>query len=215
MSGILKLRWAALIVMLICNASYAQDSYQASVNEGFGIRVSAVGDIWKGAVITDRFVTNAGLDLTAAYGFTENIGIFGGYQYLFPSGLDAKEIGYLIYTENVRHQNFTAGLKYFAGSPSQKMRVSVGAGLMFAQTVTEIFQDQHDIYLDVRLKGLGFHGGVGIDYFLSPFFSTALNLSYNAGKYRSSEYLGITYKESLKWSRIQCSLGINYHFAGR
>ena len=192
-----------------------QENYQASTNDGFGIRISFLADLWKGEVITDKSTFGPGIDLTATYGLGEHVGIFAGYQNIFPAKLSAAEIGYLIYTDNVKHQNFTGGLMFHLGSPASKLRYTILAGLMYGQATTEILQDQFDILLDIKLKGLGFHSGIGLDYFISPFLSTSLFVNYNSGKYKSSEYLGITYKESLKWSRPQISLGINYHFAGR
>jgi|GEM_PF-1796992 len=208
-----------IIIYLLLNifaiSSNAQDSYQASTNEGFGIRISVLADFWKGEIITDKSAFGAGLDVTASYGITERIGIFAGYQQIFPAKLKANEIGYLIYTDNVRHQNLTGGLMLHLGAPSSRLRYTILAGLMYGQAITEIIQDQFDILLDIKLKGLGFHSGIGLDYFISPFLSTSLYINYNTGNYKSSEYLGITYKESIKWSGPQVALGINYHFAGR
>lgn len=204
-----------MIAIFIRGEVKGQDSYQASTFNGFGIRISALGDFWKGEIITDKSTFGGGIDVTASYGFGETFGIYAGYQNVFPASLDPSEIGYLIYTNKIKHQNFTGGLMAHLGSTSSKLRYTVLAGIMAAQSTTEILQDQSDIYLDIKLKGVGLNAGIGFDYFVSPFFSTSLYLNYNTGNYKSSEYLGITYTESLKWSRPQVALGINYHFAGR
>ena len=193
----------------------AQEGYQASTCNGFGIRISGLGDIWKGDIISEKSSFGGGLDITASYGLGEKFGIFGGYQNIFPSKLDPSEVSFLIYTDNIRHQNFTGGLMFHLGSPSGKLRYTILAGIMYAQSTVETLQDQFDVLLDIKLKGAGLHAGLGLDYFISPFFSTTFYFNYNSGKYNNSEYLGITYKESLKWSRPQIGLGINYHFAGR
>nr|WP_287425160.1 outer membrane beta-barrel protein [Candidatus Brachybacter algidus] len=205
----------ALFIILFNLSAICQDSYQSSTFNGFGIRISALGDFWKGEIITDKSTFGGGIDVTAMYGIGEVIGIYAGYQNIFPASLEPSEIGYLIYTDKVKHQNFTAGLMAHLGSTSSKLRYTVLAGIMAAQSTTEILQDQFDILLDIKLKGVGLNAGVGLDYFISPFLSTSLYFNYNSGNYKNSEYLGITYKESLKWSRPQVALGISYHFAGR
>lgn len=216
MNNLLKLKFILINLFIFYTVLLnAQESYQASTHKGFGIRISAIADIWKSEIITDKSTFGVGVDITATYGIGERIGIYAGYQNIFPAKLSANEIGYLIYTDNVKHQNFTGGLMLHLGAPSSKLRYSIMAGLMYGQATTEILQDQFDILLDIKLKGIGFHSGIGLDYFISPFFSTSLYVNYSTGNYKSSEYLGITYKESLKWSRPQLALGINYHFAGR
>ena len=49
----------------------AQDGFQASVNEGFGIRISGMTELWKGNIITEKMITGAGVDITATYGISE------------------------------------------------------------------------------------------------------------------------------------------------
>lgn len=205
-----------LICVLFITADLrGQEGYQASTHKGFGIRISGLADIWKGDIISEKSSFGGGLDITATFGIAEKFGIFAGFQNVFSSKLEPSEVGFLIYTDNIRHQNFTGGLMAHLGSPSSKLRYTILAGLMYAQSTVETFQDQHDILLDIKLKGLGLHTGIGLDYFVSPFLSASLYAHFNTGKYKSSEYVGITYTEEIKWSRPQFALGINYHFAGR
>lgn len=206
-----------LIIALVCYSSvtFGQDSYQASVNEGFSLRVSGIVSPWKCGIITDKFVTGAGVDISATFGITENFAIFGSFEHLFNTKLDNKEVDFLIYTDKVKHQNLLAGLRYNGGSTSSRLRYNIDAGLVNSTSTVQIFHDQHDVYLDIILKGLGFHAGGGIEYFLTPFMSLDASAGISIGGYRSSEYLGISHAESLKWTSIRMLLGIHYHFAGR
>jgi len=193
----------------------AQDGFQASVNEGFGIRVSGMTELWKGNIITEKMITGAGVDIAATYGISEKIGLYGNFQHIFGTKLNPVEIGFLIYANRVSHQNLKAGLRYVGGSTSSKFRYTVEAGILKPVSIVQLFQDQFDNYIDMRLKGIGFSLGAGAAYFASPFLSLDLTAGYGIGKYSSSEFLGITYKESLQWSQLQITLGAHYHFAGR
>lgn len=193
----------------------AQDSYQSSVNTGIGFGISILADTWKDGVITDDMVFSPGFDMTISYGLSERLGVMGAYQRIFPATLNEKEVAFLVTTDNISHQNFLGGLKFIGGSPSSAFRYFVNAGLFYASSNVKIEQKEYGNFTNIRLQGPGFFGGVGLDYFLSPYMSIMAKAGYKSGRYKSSEYLGITYKESIKWSGIQISAGINYHFDGR
>lgn len=73
----------ALFIILFNLSAICQDSYQSSTFNGFGIRISALGDFWKGEIITDKSTFGGGIDVTAMYGIGEVIGIYAGYQNIF------------------------------------------------------------------------------------------------------------------------------------
>jgi hypothetical protein len=197
------------------NNLVAQVEFQTSVNEGFGIRISGITELWKANIITEKRITGPGVDIAATYGISEKIGLYGNFQHIFGAKLSPVEVDFLIYTNRVSHQNLKAGLRYVGGSTSSKIRYTVEAGILRPVSVVQLFQDQFDNFIDMRLKGIGFSLDAGLAYFASPFLSLDLTAGYGMGKYRSSEYLGITYKESLQWSQLQITLGAHYHFAGR
>ncbi|MCZ2101658.1 MAG: hypothetical protein LC107_08990 [Chitinophagales bacterium] len=211
----IKILWIGLICYSLTSTLSAQDSYQSSVYEGFSIKVSGLLDFSKSEIMSESFTGSFGTELSAGYGLTDNFSIFGAYQFLFPSKLQRAEIGFLLYTDKISHQNFITGLKYTGGSPSSEIRYSIEAGYFIASSTAQIFQKQNGNYVDVDLHGGGLHTGLGFSYFSSPFLSFDINAGFNTGKYHSSEYLGISYTETLKWTKIQCIVGVHYHFAGR
>ena len=207
--------WLLLLLMSLPIICVGQEGYQRSVNKGFSFRTSIMADVWKGKVVSKKYTTTIGPDFTASFGLSENIAVFGSYQYLFSSKLSPVEVGFLLFTDKVKHQNFAFGVNYIAGSTSSRLRYMAEAGGLIGHSTINIYQELYGNFVDIKLKGLGFHSGAGIEYFISPFLSCDATLGFNIGKYKSSEYLGVSYKESLNWNRIQIMLGIHYHFAGR
>lgn len=195
---------------------YAQTVYQASVNQGFGLKVGLLLDMWKADVVVDNSVLTTGINLGMEFGITENIMVFGNYQYAFKSTIkDNKELKYLISNYSVQHQNFNAGLQYNLGSTLSQWRYNFLLGAFFARTTNGVQSDVDDIVLDINLDGLGLIAGGGIDYYIYPHLSLTVELQYVGGVFLRSEFVGITYKEELNFSRFQTILGLTYHFGGR
>lgn len=210
-------RYGIIIYMIMIYLAHisAQDVYQASVNEGISFKSSALVDFWRSDLITDKKAISIGIDIEVNYGLTEQFSIFGGYQSTLSTSLNAKEISFLLYTKGCRHQNFITGISYMGGSTSSKLRYNLSCGAMFNSTNISINSLEFNNLQEIKLKGLGLYAGIGIAYYLTPFFSTDCNISYNIGRYQSSEYLGIKYKEAIQWNRLQPYVGVAYHFSGR
>lgn len=204
------------LVLLFSLNIYAQSVYQASVNEGFGLKIGLLADIWNADVIVDQSVVTPGLNIGAKFGITEQITVFGNYQYSFKTTVkDGKEISYLIFHNAAQHQNFNVGLQYNFGSTASKLRYNMFVGAIFARNINDVHLETTNAYIDLQLDGSGFMAGGSIHYFFLPYLSVSLDLQYGQGKYKQSEFLGLTYTEALKFSRIQTIIGLNYHFGGR
>jgi hypothetical protein len=164
------------------NNLVAQVEFQTSVNEGFGIRISGITELWKANIITEKRITGPGVDIAATYGISEKIGLYGNFQHIFGAKLSPVEVDFLIYTNRVSHQNLKAGLRYVGGSTSSKIRYTVEAGILRPVSVVQLFQDQFDNFIDMRLKGnrLFFRRRIGL--FCFTFFVFGLNSRIWNGK---------------------------------
>lgn len=211
------MRITTLLLLLIVSVttSFTQEVYQISVNKGLGLRASFLAATWNNENISDKQVICPGLDVTITAGITESFGVYGGYQQTFEVGLAEKELDFLLTTQNVKNQNYLLGLRYVPGSTSSSFRFNVHAGIIFATTDVQMFDDHSDLSVDIRLKGPGVNAGLGVSYFVSPFLSLDLTAGYVTGKYKVSEFLGITHKENVSYTNIQGLLGLHYHFKGR
>ncbi len=173
-------------------------------------------DVWSVDRIVENSIITPGLNLGMKYGITEEIAVFGNYQYAFKTRIkDGKELDYLLFHDAVMHQNFNIGLQYNLGSTSSKWRYGGFAGMVFATSSNQVYLELSKNYIDFQLRGTGFMAGGNLNYFIHPYLSTSFTLQYMAGNYNQSEYLGISYKEKMKFSSLQALLGLSYHFGGR
>lgn len=214
----MKKKRTLLYLLLFFSSSWVfgqSDGFQSSVNNGFGLKIGAVGNIWKSDHLTTKSVFSPGIELGATFGVTENIGIFATYQSIGQGKTSENEVDYLVYTHRAKHQNILLGAHYVMGSTSSKWRYKIQAGIHIPTSQVQIFFDLSDAYSDLRLKGTGLTAGAGISYFLAPFISIDMGIAWMSGKYHQSEFLGIAHKESVKYTMPQISVGLQYHFNGR
>jgi hypothetical protein len=200
---------------MICSVSLSQDVYQASVLKGFSMQANAGVQLWKSSMITDKSAIIPAFGIGAMYGFSESLFVYFRYQNSLKGKLSDKEIDFNIFSKKANTASTAFGLGYAFGKPSSSLKYYAKVGISIQNTNITIYDFNSDLELQLNLSGWSPQLAIGVLYYLQPFLSIGLEGGGEFGKYRQSEFLGLSYKEKMAFNTINAMLSINYHFNGR
>jgi hypothetical protein len=190
-------------------------TYQNSVFKGINISASFAPAILTCNNLLATSKIQGGLALKLNFGITESFGVIAKYNRVLKSNIEGKDIGYFIATKAAGHEITSFGLRYHFLSEESKVRISLEGTAGIIESKFDLFDDKSNSKYILNTKGLGYGGGLALDYFPKPFYSIELSGSYHTGNFKEAEYFGSLYKESTPYTFLSFSLGLSYHFSGR
>lgn len=193
----------------------SQEVFQASVLKGFSLQGNGGIQTWKSTAISENMAIMPAVGIGATFGFSESIFAYFRYQNAFKGSLSEKEIDFNIFSKKVKSNASSFGLGYAIGKPSSKLKYYAKIGVSIPRTTVFIYDFNSDLEYQINLKGTAAQAAIGALFYLQPFLSIGLECTGDFGKYNQSEFLGLSYKEKLKFIVLNPLITLNYHFNGR
>jgi hypothetical protein len=203
-----------LFFLSLAFEAHAQ-TYQNSIFKGINVSASFSPVIFASNDLLAMSKIQGGLVLKLNFGISESFGVLAKYNRVIKSNVEGKDIGYFIATIAAGHEFTSFGLRYNFLSEESKLRLSLEGTTGIIESKFDLYDDKSNSKYILNAKGLGFGGGLAVDYFPKPFYSIELSGSYHTGNYKEAEYFGSLYKENTPYTFLSFSLGLTYHFSGR
>ena len=188
-----KIIWTILLTMSVI-LSYAQTYSMRSTNGGFSIQLGAGASAWNSTESDVKTSYGIDLGLALAYGFNENIEVFGNANISFFPATWSDEIPSF---EGIEHEAYQTidpfellearlGLRYTFGATIKPLRFHANVAATFFSGDIESYDWFNDHYNTESLQGFGFTAGSGIKYHLSLPLAITLDATMTFGGYQSN-----------------------------
>lgn len=206
------------LIVVFCMESKSQsasDYFVHSVFEGFSLGIGYVTDSWKADIVSPEANFSSGFQVTALYGLSEKIGIYGRYQFTRNASPKPLELFFLEHANEIIHRPLEAGVSLYFGSTGDKLRYGPRLGIVRMKTEQGLFSEKSISESTLELTGYGINAGAAVYYFPASFLSVAANFDVALGKYNRLSRNGVSHKENLNFYAVKAGLSIYYHFSGR
>ena len=206
----------SVLFCVLFTASFALSQGIASSIEGFKAQAFLSIDSWSSdsfflGDISDDDSSGTGFGVELAYGVNESMEAYVSYS----QTKYAEDQNWDIY----RSRSIELGGRYHFGASLQKFRpfaqVFLSSSTMKLEPIF-IMEGGTTIYdnAEMKLNGILFGAGAGVNYYIIPDFSLGLNVSGKLGSYSSVKVNGNKYDpgDSIDLSFFRIRLTASYHF---